>query len=149
MLLGRIWARLGEVRHLSFRATSTASVPTGWEGIGEGSVEVAANATVLIFHEQGRWQPPAGPASLFRNVYRWTLDAERACLALEHLRFGVEQPVFLFELVPSGDILVSACPHLCREDEYTARLWLEPGELRLDWRVMGPRKDERIEYCYR
>jgi hypothetical protein len=150
MILQRVWQRLAAVRQLTFRAVSAAAITTGWKGAGEGSVAVVAvSETVLIFREQGRWQPAQGPTLPFRNVYRWTLDAERACLGLEHLRFGEGQPVFLFDLVAHGDMLVSASPHLCREDEYAAHLCLEPGQLRLDWRVTGPHKNERIQYCYR
>jgi hypothetical protein len=99
-------------------------------------------------HESGTWQPERGAALNFRNVYRWSLLAA-ALVRLEHLRFGAEHPVWLFDLAPDGPALwLPAGPHLCGADCYRAEL--RPGDsgLSLTWTITGPRKLERIVYEY-
>ena len=104
----------------------------------------------LVFHEQGVWSPPGGPELTFRNVFRWTWDRDRSSLRLEHLRFGPQSPVTLFDLVPrSPRVLTSAEPHVCHLDRYSAVLELDATAIHLNWTIAGPRKDERIAYCYR
>jgi hypothetical protein len=147
--LDHAWDRLGAVTRLSFRARSQSKSPSGWDGDGEGRVEVARNAEVLIYREEGYWVQSGGPRLRFTNTYRWTLDATTGVIRLDHLRFGPRQPVYLFDLVSVGDqALESACPHVCRNDLYAARLSLEANTLRLDWSVRGLGKFEDIEYVY-
>ena len=83
----------------------------------------------------------------FTNVFRWTHIENR--LSLEHLRFGPEKPVFLFEMERDADgIWHSIAPHLCREDHYNASLHLEDEHLFLNWTVRGPRHNDDIAYIY-
>jgi hypothetical protein len=112
-----LWASLCRVRSLHFVARSAAS--TGWHGTGSGTVVVASPArSVLTFTESGSWQPAAGPRIRFSNVFRWSLVGP-AVVRLEHLRFGADHPVYLFDLAPrSGAEWASVNPHLCREDCY-------------------------------
>ena len=102
-----------------------------------------------MFHESGVWQSVGGGELRFRNIYRWSLAGPRA-VRLEHLRFGLDKPVHLFELAPESDtVWASVNPHMCREDCYSARLHLQPEGVRLRWAIVGPRKCEDIEYAYR
>ena len=110
MQLETVWARIAAVRNLTFCAESGSS--TGWAGSGVGSVDVSRSASdVLIYQESGTWTPSRGKHLPFTNVYRWTLLAET--LRLEHLRFGKDNPVYLFDLaVVENSRLVSVKPHV-------------------------------------
>jgi hypothetical protein len=145
MTLEVVWDRLRRVRSLSFVARS--GNPAGWNGRGSGTVVVEATGEVLVFSEQGTWRPEGGRDICFSNVFRWTKGEGR--LRLEHLRFGVEHPVYLFDLEPAGDReWRSASPHLCSEDCYTAVMHVRDDSIVLRWSVNGPRKKEEIEYFY-
>jgi hypothetical protein len=144
--LRQLWDRLRQVRGLSFVASSAGK--HGWNGRGVGTVEVReAGPGVMTFHEQGTWRPEGGREIRFHNVYRWTLSGD--VLRLEHLRFGVDNPVYLFDLTQSGEQeWRSASPHLCREDCYSALLLARDDDVLLRWSIDGPRKQEAIEYVY-
>jgi hypothetical protein len=104
-------------------------------------------ADVLLFHETGTWQPQGGSTLPFRNVFRWMQKG--AVLQLEHLRFGPDAPVFLFDLTPHAEgNWRAAVPHLCRADQYDAHLTVQPGGIDLSWHITGPKKQERIAYQY-
>jgi hypothetical protein len=135
------------VRSLSFVANSKAEF--GWNGRGVGSVEVheAANA-VLLFHERGTWRPEGREQDIrFSNVFRWTVCG--GTIRLEHLRFGEDSPVYLFDLAPGGDReWRSVSPHLCSEDCYAAVLLIRDDGIVLRWSIDGPQKRASIEYLY-
>ena len=70
-------------------------------------------------------------------------------MRLEHLRFGEDHPVYLFDLGPAGEReWRSVSPHLCGEDCYAAVLTVRDDGIVLRWSVDGPRKQEAIEYTY-
>jgi len=95
MTLDSVWYRLGAIGAMAFTASSSAS--TGWTGSGTGTVRVARPShSILVFTESGTWSPGGGGPLNFTNVYRWTLLGDS--LRLEHLRFGPEDPVYLFDL---------------------------------------------------
>jgi Family of unknown function (DUF6314) len=143
--LERLWADLSRVRSLWFVARSENA--TGWNGEGQGIVVVEAIGNdVQTFTESGTWRTEAGRELRFHNVYRWTRTDPS--LRLEHLRFGVDHPVYLFDLAQTGDReWRSLSPHLCGEDRYSAVL-LVGDSLVLRWEVVGPTKQELIEYDY-
>jgi hypothetical protein len=144
------WKRLRTVQRLSFVAQSRAAPGSGWNGRGEGTVRIEeVNSRTSLFHERGSWAPEARPPISFTNVFRWTLDADASFIRLEHLRFGTEHPVYLFDMVSASEgVLVSAEPHVCREDLYAARMEFDGQTIRLRWTITGPKKDEKIEYSY-
>jgi hypothetical protein len=39
-------------------------------------------------------------------------------------------------------------PHPCRDDCYRASLRVENGQIFVNWRVQGPKRDEFIDYVY-
>lgn len=85
----------------------------------------------------------------FSNVFRWTLDRKAGVISLEHLRRGLDRPVFLFHLAPSGiQSLSSVDSHLCGDDTYFGQIHFDLYAFRLNWRVIGPKKNEEIDYFY-
>ncbi len=122
MSFDSVWERLGSIQCLTFVASS--SVSTGWNGSGEGAVEVTRpTANEIIFSESGTWMPDGGKKLAFTNSYRWTKQPAKPNsqtgnlplehLRLEHLRFGVDNPVYLFDLAVDEDQnMTSVDPHV-------------------------------------
>lgn len=140
-----LWQLLRDVTQVSFEARSRAG--TGWDGIGTGVVSVSEPSPgVSVFTESGDWRSQ-GREARFDNVFRWTrLDTS---IRLEHLRFGPDQPVFLFDLAQAeGEIWRAVSPHVCVADCYSGELRIEARAVRVDWSVRGPHKDEAIRYRY-
>jgi hypothetical protein len=70
-------------------------------------------------------------------------------ITLEHLRFGIKHPVYLFTLVPQDEkTLESQEPHICKEDSYFGKVRCDNHFIQLNWRVIGPKKNEEIDYLY-
>ncbi|WP_145928943.1 DUF6314 family protein [Termitidicoccus mucosus] len=136
------------VTSLRFDARSEAA--TGWDGVGSGTVAVSEPMDgVIIFKESGTWHPNdmSRVGVSFKNAFRWTAVGDM--LRLEHLRFGSEHPVLLFDMAHQGDgRWREVSPHQCRDDCYTASLILDGGRLLLEWSIIGPRKREYIRYTY-
>ena len=145
-----VWERLKAIRVLKFESRAAATMKTGWNGAGEGTVVVdATESTILIFREQGLWTSEDGAQNNFTNTYRWRVDWEREHIRLEHLRFGPTKPVYLFDLVmDSESTLKSENPHVCSDDLYSAQMRCEASEVLLSWVIQGPKKDVKISYCY-
>lgn len=99
--------------------------------------------------ERGTWRPgDGGDPVAYRAAYRWT--RVEGGLRLAHIRRGPDHPVELGVLAPDGDGgLATVRPHLCGEDRYDARLVVDGPMLRLEWRVRGPSKDQRLVHEYR
>ena len=110
MTLDSVWSRLGTIGELTFTTSSSAS--TGWSGSGTGTVDVAQpSSNILVYTEAGIWSPNGGKPLNFTNVYRWTLLPDS--LRLEHLRFGPDNPVYLFDLgIVDGTRMKSVAPHV-------------------------------------
>jgi hypothetical protein len=146
LLLG-FWERLKTVKELALQGRTRSKHETGWNRSGKGNVLVAVESdTVLTFHERGAWEENG---MTFNNTYRWTLDLTSGMLSLEHLRLGPHHPVFLFHLTPTGPhSLASLDSHLCEEDVYLVQVTWDRHHIRLSWRVIGPKKNEEMEYYY-
>ena len=149
-LLISFWERLKTVKHFTRFAQSRIKDEKGWNGKGKGEVVVTRPSdSILIFQERGTWKFQEGQDIDFSNVFRWILDRNAGMISLEHLRFGPDNPVFLFYLAPTGNnILASVESHLCEEDVYNAQVPWDRSTIRLNWRVIGPKKNEELEYCY-
>lgn len=101
----------------------------------------------LVFAERGRFHPDGGAALAFRNVFRWRREGGRIHLA--HLRHGPDRPVALFTLAPRDALTwASESDHRCGDDRYRAQMGLEEGGIRVRWRILGPSKDETLDYRY-
>lgn len=144
------WEKLKNIDSLSFHAKTKSKEQKGWNGKGEGEVRVVrSNDNILLFHEEGSWKDERGAEFNFNNVFRWTLDCQAGVIGLEHLRRGLDRPVFLFYLAPADDrSLVSVDSHLCAGDTYLGQIHFDARQLRLNWRVIGPKKNEEIDYYY-
>lgn len=149
-VLEAFWKRLSEVTQLTFNAKSKAKEESGRNGCGKGEVSIVKEGSlVLLFSEKGVWQGQQGEEVRFSNVFRWTLDRQAGVISLEHLRYGADRPVFLFHLAPSGkQSLRSVDSHLCQGDAYFGQIYFDSRILRLHWRVIGPKKNEEIDYYY-
>ncbi len=139
---------LSSVSQLRFIASSDME-NAGWNGEGRGDVEVVKQENVVVFNETGSWTTSEGTVLMFKNSFRWTHIPEREAYQLEHLRFGPDNPVFLFELVPTTDGgYISETPHLCGADTYAGALTPARDGFTLLWTIRGPKKDEKIMYEY-
>lgn len=145
----RLETLLPNLSRFTFSAQSGQASAVGWNGRGEGRIEVTRENHSVRFFESGTFTLDGQTRSVpMRNVYRWDIHPDR--IALSHERRGVEDAVSLFDLVvENDDTLVSAEVHQCAADAYSARLTLTEDGIDLAWRIVGPRKDERILYHYR
>lgn len=149
-ILALFWKRLASIKTLTFHAKTKSQEKTGWSGKGRGDVVVSKESpSTLIFKESGSWKNEEGQEMDFTNTFRWNLDRARTMISLEHLRFGIDRPVFLFHLAPSDfHILTSVDAHYCNEDTYFGQIFSDENTLRLRWRMIGPKKNEEINYYY-
>ncbi|QEL10742.1 DUF6314 family protein [Kushneria phosphatilytica] len=143
------------IASMEFHSRPGPGSHSGWAGRGQGKVDVESTQTpsgeiILRFHEQGRFtaDETAGRAIPFNNVYRWTFLEDR--LSLHHERRGIEEAVWLFDLIhdehSSG--LISAHPHPCGKDSYHACLKHDEYGLEMEWTIIGPVKNEHLHYRY-
>lgn len=149
-VLQAFWERLSMVTQLTFHAKTNSRDPGGWNGKGIGSVVAnKEGSNILIFNEKGAWNGSLGTDVGFRNMFRWTLDRNAQLISLEHLRYGPDRPVFLFYLTPTGKhALSSVDSHLCGGDTYFGQIHFDKHSLHLNWRVIGSKKNEELDYCY-
>jgi hypothetical protein len=144
------WEKLCAVKQLSFHAKTHSKEKSGWSGKGKGEVIITRETdSILLFSEKGVWQNNEGEEITFSNVFRWTLDVHAGVISLEHLRRGPEHAVFLFYLAPvEKNSLSSVDSHQCAKDAYFGHIHFDRFGLRLNWRVIGPKKNEEIDYIY-
>ena len=118
---------------------------TAWQGNGAGTVLVRADDNHIHFTESGQFNTVDGTHLNSANVFVWErLDDG---ISLSHHRH--DQPVFLFILIPCSDnTWSSAKDHVCGDDIYSGELKELPDSFELTWRVLGPKKDERLFYRY-
>ena len=149
-MLISFWERHKSVKQFTRHAQSRSKDENGWDGKGKGEVLVSKPSdNILVFHERGSWQVKLAQDIEFSNTFRWTLDRSVGMISLEHLRLGPDKPVFLFHLIPtSNNLLASVDSHLCEEDVYLATVPWDLYSIRLNWRVIGPKKNEEMAYCY-
>lgn len=148
-LLLSFWDKLAGVKQLTFNAKTKSKKESGWNGKGRGEVIVTKEGNSMIFHEKGTWKDDGEKEIGFSNTFRWSLDLQAGMISLEHLRRGLGNPVFLFHLAPTGNnTLTSIDSHLCDGDMYFGQIFCDQYGLKLNWRVIGPKKNEEIEYFY-
>ncbi len=149
-LVIRVWETLSIISKLSFSAASQNGSNSGWNGVGRGEVLCQKqNDHVIVFAENGSWTSREGKEFTFTNTFRWTLDRFQNLITLEHLRFGELNPVFLFHLAQTAEeILESVNSHVCNEDTYLGQVRCLDKFVKLNWRIIGPKKNEEIDYLY-
>ena len=142
----KLWDGLRRVRSVRFVCRSDTPERRG-SGVGSVATE-SPSESILVYRESGHWQPGTGRELSFTNVFRWTHNRPEL-IRLEHLRFGLDHPVFLLNVALGADGEWSSVqPHLCERDCYTAKLSLQISGVWLTWIVTGPKKNDRIEYLY-
>jgi hypothetical protein len=143
----KCWSQLKSVEQLQTHAKSSTDTH-GKQGRAEVKV-VEESPSVIYFHESGVWQVENGREIQFSNTLRWTLDLGSGTISLEHLRHGAGKPVFLFHLKPKKEMLLSSIDsHLCGSDAYFGQVQVGPNFLQLSWKILGPKKNDRIESLY-
>lgn len=144
----RTWHCLAAITALRFVSKSANN--TGWSGCGKGLVAVDLfNANTVIFTETGTWQADTGQQFDFNNVFRWSFDNSTDIIQLEHLRYGANNPVHLFDLTLINNFeWQSITPHLCCDDVYSAILSRVGNTIEMQWTIKGPKKNEYIHYWY-
>jgi Family of unknown function (DUF6314) len=148
--LETFWEKLLNIQTMCFSAKSKTLGLSGWNGIGKGSVDIKRiDDTIITFHERGTWISEENKKLDFSNVFKWSLNATQGVISLEHLRFGPQNPVFLFELVPvDANRLESLDSHVCVNDTYFGQVRCDKHFIQFHWRVIGPKKNEEIDYLY-
>jgi hypothetical protein len=148
----KLWDKLGGIQTMCFSAKSKAlgHSTSGWNGIGKGSVDVKVEEeNTLIFHERGSWTSEDSKELDFSNVFRWVYQPSREAITLEHLRFGAQNPVFLFSLIAVDEnTLESIDSHVCNNDSYFGQIRCDKHFVQFNWRIIGPKKNEEIDYLY-
>ncbi len=144
--LNEMWDTLSTVSQLKMLIKSGSSYQAG-VGVAEVHVE-KIGSNILVFKEKGEWQQGLSQTE-FVNVFRWTLDPSGCLINLEHLRHGKSHPTFLFSLFPNEKgKFTSIMPMHCRDDIYIGSLSSFQNQFRMNCRVIGPKKNEEISYCY-
>lgn len=142
------WNRLKTVKMLLINAKlhSEAAIK---RGKGDVKVLEEVDSSTIIFQENGLWEMENDREIQFSNLLRWTIDLTSGTIGLEHLRRGASKPVFLFHLKPKREtLLTSIDSHLCGSDAYFGQVQLGPHFLQLSWKIVGPKKNDRIECLY-
>lgn len=144
------WTKLEKIQSMTFSAKSKAQEESGWNGVGNGTVEIKKQEeNVLISYERGTWTSLSNQEMDFSNIFRWTLKNDSGVIALEHLRFGMQNPVFLFELMPVDlNLMESVDSHICNGDTYFGHVRCDKHFIQFNWRVIGRVKNEEIDYLY-
>jgi hypothetical protein len=141
------WQRLKAVKMLLINAKLHAETAIKK---GKGDVKVIEeHSSVILFQEFGIWQMENDQEIQFSNTLRWTLDLASGTVGLEHLRHGAAKPVFLFHLKPKSEtLLASVDSHLSGSNAYFGQVQLGAHFLQLSWKIIGPKKNDRIECLY-
>lgn len=140
--------RLSLIKHYKFIAASNKDDGLNGSGHGTVSIETDPINNILLFFEDGYFENTRGKFKS-HNIYRWAFKAFENCISLEHLRFGAENAVYLFDLVyDDNNLWSSQCPHLCDKDEYHAKMQLSDKAITLEWDIINKEEHIHIKYQY-
>lgn len=138
LVISAFWEQLKTIQTLVIRCEKEDL----WQGFANINV-VLENEQTIIFHEKGEWEKQN---ISFTNTLRWTLHSDS--ISIEHLRFGLQTPVFLLYLTPTEhNCLDTISPHYCQRDTYSARAFWTQEAIHFFWNVQGPLKNYKI-YSY-
>jgi hypothetical protein len=142
LCLNAFWQRLEKVSQVSIQTQSAG------QAFGNVCVQKEKEG-VLLFTEKGQWVHQTPQELDFSKTLRWSVDYSAGMIALEHLHYGSNRPVFLFHLAPIGPkSLQSIDSHLCLKDCYFGRIEFNEKQIRFHWRILGPRKNEILYHTY-
>lgn len=144
-----LFSELVKIKFFEFSASSGVTSQTSWNGFGKGSVTIKQQNNKIIFKENGVLKLVDSQRLInIENEYVWEqLDTKR--IRLYHSRFGYDNLVTLFDLIPiEKNCWLSENKHVCVDDLYSAKLNFSNNQVKLDWKISGPKKDESIKYKY-
>ncbi|PIS00696.1 MAG: hypothetical protein COT84_06225 [Chlamydiae bacterium CG10_big_fil_rev_8_21_14_0_10_35_9] len=145
----RFWKRLIIVKSLSISAKSRKGKETTTKTGKAEILSTSQTPLIITFEEKGYWYSDTTQDANFSNIFRWTLDEKNSLITLEHLRYGVNRPVFLFHLTSTQkNKLSSIDAHLCGDDTYLGNITWSPEQIIFHWRIIGPRKNDELIYHY-
>lgn len=149
-LVIHIWKKLPSTGSLSFTSHAQSQGSFDLVGTGTGQVKVRKiNDHTVIFEEKGTWISKEQQEFKFTNVFKWTFEPIQNVITLEHLRFGEKNPVFLFHLAQVDEhTLQSVSSYVCKEDTYLGQVRCDGSSISLNWRILGPKKNDEINYIY-
>lgn len=144
-----IKTKLESISNFVFHSSSNNKM-NGLEGMGGGAVTcIKENENSLLFYEHGRFNNSFNKSMKCNNIYRWSFHYLDNKIALQHVRFGLDNPVFLFDLIfDKENRMISQNPHICKDDKYSAEMIIETSTIKLNWVVKSLIKYNRMEYLY-
>lgn len=144
-----LFSRLVKINYFEFESSSGEKSQTGWNGNAKGSVTIKVEQDLIFFKEQGRFKLNCNERETkIENEYIWQeIDSNR--IRLFHARFGYDNLVTLFDLIPKDkNSWYSEKQHVCVDDLYSAELYILNNTIELIWQISGPKKQEKIKYFY-
>ncbi|QUM77671.1 hypothetical protein HWV00_16390 [Moritella sp. 24] len=155
--LAELWTLLNRLNKFSFKVNTDNESVTGWQGEGQGLIKRRGNmasvsddielGAVVETIERGDYYVTADRKVSMQNQYLWQFEGDH--IRLTHLRFGWDNPVFLFDIIENGlGELVTRQSHQCAADNYDASFVLYADNLMMQWRIQGPKKREVLDYIY-
>ena len=136
-----VWQQLKKIT--SFQRHTYIDSKKKWSG--SGTVSVSTTLDTLTLHEEGYWH--VSTPIFFSNTFVYTLNQQS--LSLAYKRIDPVNPTFLFHLsADTTQRLSSIQPHVCHHDDYYATLTWNAEMITLNCRILGPKKNETLEYIY-
>lgn len=149
--ISTLWKKLSEISSFEFTSNCRKIPPSYEPRKGRGEILVKdPNSETITFFEKGKWRGVQNLKEIgFTNVIRWCFDPKTGLLSLEHLRMGVEKPMLLFTLQQiEENLFKSLAPHQCKEDTYYGSVLFDEHYVHLNWRIIGPKKNEALSVVY-
>lgn len=141
-----LWFYLSKIKTFEFNAINAKNSKTDWNGHGSGNVLVTTYQDGWLFTEQGYYLTSHHKKIKTNNKLHF--QHNELDLKISHLRY--QKPVSLVELRNANNgYWLTINPYLCGQDNYTAELMLTPKGFILNWNIIGPHKNERLNYQYR
>jgi hypothetical protein len=144
-----LFSYLQQIKSFEFISSSKGKSQTGWNGKGYGTVSTNVVNNQIFFKENGFFKLDiSSQQTKVSNEYIWKQISPNK-IKLSHARFGYKNAVTLFNLIKISDtIWQSEEAHVCVDDLYSAKLEITSNSIKLEWGIVGPKKDEAIEYFY-
>jgi hypothetical protein len=144
-----LFSKIAKIKSFEFVSNSGKDSLTGWSGCGNGKITVKQLNNKIFFKEHGLFKLTNSTKALeISNEYIWEMISNNK-ISLSHARFGYNHLVKLFDLIMVEENLwQSEQEHVCVDDKYSAKLEVSIAYIKLTWKILGPKKDERISYKY-
>ena len=137
---------------MTFMSQSLTGSLMNWNGRAKATIDVQSVDTcsgkIIHLFEKGQFCSDCSDSSFpFSNTFKLVCQSDT--IAFYHERFGAQNPVWLFDLVAiSHNTLINKAVHQCVQDQYTVLITLNEKDIEMQWNIIGPRKNEKINYHY-